>query len=305
MMFRRLLAATLLLLSTLAACESTKHTPSEPPIARGQVPPYATVATAYNARVARLERLAAAGDVRVHYKDDKGKPLSDQVESNVQLALPASVAVRLDKVGQAIFYLGSNDTRYWWFDLTDEKTALVGSHDKATPESVAAFGLPVHPLDLLEIFAIKPIPAAESEQAAHAALAWSKDGRLLGLTLPGRWQGSRRFWLDPKTYDPLHVELLDNSGRVGASAVLSRYEQVEVIGDARVHPRMATDFQIDLPTQQAKVALRLSGLKNPGEAQKPKLFDLDFLLKYYKIQKTIDIDQHQPGRRAALDGSSK
>src|SRR5262249_8425040 len=101
------------------------------------------------------------------------------------------------------------------------------------------------------------------------------------------------------------VELLDRSGGVAASAVLSRYEQVEVIGDARVHPRMATDFQIDLPVEQAKVALRLSGLKNPGESQKARLFDLDFLLKYYKIHKTIDIDQHQPGRQAALDGSPK
>src|SRR4051812_43924162 len=220
MMTKRLLAAALLLLTTITACEHTRPTPTEPPILRGPVPPYATVATAYNARVTRLERIAAAGDVRVHYKNDSGNPLSEQCESNVQLALPANVAIRLDKVGQAIFYLGSNETRYWWFDLTNEKSALVGSHDKPTPESVAAFGLPVHPLDLLEVFAIKPVPAPDSEQATHASLAWSRDARSLGITLPGRWQGQRRFWLDPNTYDPIRVELLDRSGHIAASAVL-------------------------------------------------------------------------------------
>jgi hypothetical protein len=305
MMTRRLLATAFLLLLFLASCESTKPKTGEAPIVRGPVPAYAAVANAYNARVTRLEKVAAGASVVVDYKDDKGKPSSGQLESNVQLALPASVGVRLDKVSQPIFYLGSNDSRYWWFELSDEKTALLGSHDKATPESVAAFGLPVHPLDLLEIFAIKPIPHPDSEQATHAALAWSKDGRLLGLTLPGRWQGQRRLWLDPDSYDPVRVELLDRSGRTAASALLSRYEPVEVIGNTRVHPRMATDFQIDLPAQQAHVALRLSGLKNPGEAQKPGLFDLDFLLKYYKIQKVIDIDQQRPGRQAAIDGNTK
>jgi hypothetical protein len=268
-------------------------------IVRGAAPSYATVATAYNARVVRLEKLACPASVVVHYKDGKGNPLSEQVEANVQVALPASVAVRLDKVGQTVFYLGSNDTRYWWFDLTDEKTALVGLHEKATPEAVASFGLPVHPLDLLEVFAIKPIPPAGTEQATHAALAWSKDGHYLGLTLPGRWGGQRRFWLDPESFDPVRVELLDKNGVFAVSAALSRYLKVDVNGDTTVHPRMASDFQVDLPRQQATVSLRLAGPQNPGEAQKAKLFDVDALIKYYRIQKVYDIDvpkaPHQSG----------
>jgi hypothetical protein len=283
----------------LGGCCHNQKKDGEGVIVRGALPAYASVAEKYNARVVRLERLACPADLVVKYKDDKGKPLRDEVTANVQIALPASVVVRVDKVGQTVFYLGSNDTRYWWFDLTDEKTALVGLHEKATPEAVTSFGLPVHPLDLLEVFAIKPIPGAGTEQATHAVLAWSKDGHYLGLTLPGRWGGLRRFWLDPDSFDPVRVELLDKNGVVAVSAALSRYLMVDVDGDTTVHPRMASDFQVDLPRQQATFSLRLAAPQNPGEAQKAKLFDVDALLKYYRIQKVYDIDAPKAARQGS------
>jgi hypothetical protein len=303
MKMMRCLAAAAVLVGALVGCDRTKEKKEEV-VVRGPVPAYAQVAGAYNARVVRLERLACPVGVVVHAKDDRGNPLREQVEGNLQLALPANVALRLDKVGQTVFYLGSNETKYWWFDLTGDKSALVGSHAKATPEAVASFGLPVHPLDLLEVLAIKPIPADGSEQATHATLAWSKNGKYLGLTLPGRWGGQRRFWLDPKTYDPVRVELIDKSGGVAVAGALSRYAPVEVAGDATVHPLMATQFDVELPTQQATAVLTLVRPENPGDAQRPKLFDLDGLLKYYRIQKVVDIDQ-QVRRQAALDEGSR
>src|ERR1051325_11360447 len=294
--------AAVLCVGGLAGCDRSGVRNDQGAVPRGATPPYGDVAAAYNARVNRLERLACPADVSVHYEDDKGNPLKEHVDANVQAALPASVAIRLDKVGQTVFCLGSNEKKYWWFDLTGDKSALIGSHERATPEAVGSFGLPVHPLDLLELLAIKPIPEAGAEQATHAVLAWSKDGRLLGLTLPGRWSGQRRFWLDPKTYEPARVELLDRRGALLADAALSRYAEVEVAGDARVHPRIATDFQVDLPLQRATVSLRLAGPKNPGSAQRPQLFDLDGLLKYYRISKVVDVDQPRREHAAADEG---
>jgi hypothetical protein len=279
--------------ASLQGCNSTRHTGEQAPIARGAVPAYADVAAAYNARVQRLERLSSSIGVVVRAKNAEGNPLREQVEGNLQVALPANVAMRLDKV-ETLFYLGSNDTKYWWFDLTGDKTALVGRHDRATPETVASFGLPVHPLDLLEVLAVKPIPNAGGNDATHAQLAWSNDGHWLMLTLPGRWSGQRRFTLDPKTCDPSRIELLDRAGRTVVSAILSKYAEVEVSGDARVHPRMPTQVEVELPTQDATAVLLIPHPVNPGDAQRPKLFALDALLQLYRITKITDIDNPPP-----------
>jgi hypothetical protein len=298
-------AASLIILAVLTAgCESTQKHGGNAPIAHGPTPPYATVAAAYNARVNRLERIACPGAIIFQGHNDKGEAIHEQLECNLQIALPASVALRMDKVSQTVFYLGSNPTHYWWFDLTGEKTGLFGKHDSATLERVSAFGLPVHPLDFLEVLAISPIPGPDSEQATHAKLVWSGDGRSLGLTLPGRWAGQRRFWLDPNTYEPSRVDLLDKAGKVVLTAQLSRFVEVEVSGDARVHPRMPSQLDVDVPSQNASAVITLPHPKNPGEAQKPKLFDLSALLQYYRIQKTIDLDQQRPAQqRAAANGN--
>ncbi len=103
----------------------------------------------------------------------------------------------------------------------------------------------------------------------------------------------------------MRVELLDRRGALLASAVLSRYTNVEVAGNARVHPRIATDYQVDLPAQKAKVSLRLAGPANPGQAQRAKLFDLDALLKYCRIRKIIDIDQPREKHAAAGEDPTK
>jgi hypothetical protein len=305
---RCLAAAGVMCVGALFGCDHSKvkgEGPPVAPVARGPVPAYAQVAGVYNARVRRLERLACPVGVVVHGRDDRGNALREQVEGNLQLALPANVALRLDKVSQTVFYLGSNETKYWWFDLTGDKTALVGSHEKATPEAVASFGLPVHPLDLLEVLAIKPIPDPNAEQATHAMLVWSKDGKYLGLTLPGRWGGERRFWLDPQTFDPVRVELIDKAGVLAVAGALSKYAQVEVASDTTVHPWMATQFDVELPAQQATAVLTLVRPVNPGESQRAKLFDLDGLLKYYKIQKVVDIDQQTRRQAAATEDPAK
>jgi hypothetical protein len=293
----------LLLIAVLAftGCASTGSKGADAPVQRGPVPPYAQVAAAYNARVSRLERLACPVSVVVHTRNKEGNPLSEQVEGNLQMALPSSIALRLDKVGQTVFYLGSNQTTYWWFDLKDEKSALVGSHDKATPQAVADFGLPVHPLDLLECLAIEPLPDQPPRQAR---LAWTKDGHSLVLSMPGRWGGQRQLWLDPATYEPAKVVLMDKSGAIMASAKLAKYVDVDVSGDTRIHPRMASQFEVALPTQEATAVLTLVRPQNPGDAQRPKLFDVEALIKLYRIQKITDIDRPRDNQHAALNSGA-
>ncbi len=289
----------------LMACGCRRHERlDEPVIARGPVPSYGVVAAAYNARVQHLERLSGSVALNIKARNAEGEQITEQVEGNLQIALPSSVALRVDKVGQTVFYLGSNPQRYWWFDLTqDPKTAAVGSHALATPEAVTSFGIPVHPLDLIEVLAIRPLPEEkDAGKDGASALAWSKNGRLLGVTLRGRW-GQRRLWLDPETYEPVEIELLKDDGRVLVRCMLSGLRTIEVDNDANARPRVAQRFFIDLPLQDAQVVITLEAARNLGERMRMRVFDLETLLDYYKIQRVVNIDDRMKRDDGANPGA--
>ena len=281
--------ATLLL---LGGCAVGPREPAEPSgvIARGPVPAYAPIAAAYNARVGGLDRLRAAVSLVIRAPGTEGKQIREQVEGNLQLALPDRLALRIDKVSQTLFYLGSNEALYWWMDLTDRPTAMVGRHDAARPGAVAEFGLPVHPLDLLELLAVRPLPVAGD--ATEPALAWSADGRWVVVTSPARWNGVRRLYLDPLTYDPARVEIADGTGRVAVAADLSRYQTVDVREGPRgaSPPRVAGRFDIQIPGSEALAVLLVNDPQNPGSRQKAAAFDLPTLQRAYGIERVIDLD---------------
>jgi hypothetical protein len=203
------------------------------------------------------------------------------------------VALRIDKYSKTVFRLGSNEERYWWVDLSkDPKVAMVGAHSTATAEKVSAFGVPVHPLDLIEVLAIKPLPEPGTPEARQAAVAWSPDGRNLGVTLPGQW-GKRRFWLDPQTYAPAVIELLDGAGAVVARCTINGFQPVEVDGDTTVHPQIAKKLDLVLPLQNATVLIDIVEVRNPGERLRTQVFNLQAVLASDGVTKVIDIDQQQ------------
>jgi hypothetical protein len=255
------------------------------------VPAYAEVANAYNARVRRLERLQAGVSMIVRAPKENNELTKDQVQGNLSMMLPSSVALRLDAYSKTIFRLGSNEERYWWIDLTKHpKVAMVGAHSAATPERVSAFGLPVHPLDLIEVFAIKPLPEPGTPEAGKAELAWSPDGQQLGLTLPGRW-GKRRFWLDPKTYSPGKIELMDEGGQTVVLGTIDGFQQIAVEGDTTVHPYIPKKLELELPLQEATVLIETHDATNPGPRQRVQVFNLQTVLASDGVDKVVDIDR--------------
>jgi hypothetical protein len=294
-MIKRTLAAVLLCtLATLnVGCRSQQV--REPDkgsiIARGAVPTYEAVANGYNARVQNLDRVEALVALTVTAKNNKGERIKNQVEGNLKIMLPASVSLRVDKVGKPVFYLGSNDQQYWWVDLTaDPKVANVGQHAKATPDTVNEFGVPVHPMDLIEVMAIKPLPGAEEVDVARPLMAWSANGRALVLTLPGRW-GARRFSLHPDTFDPIRIELLDAAGNPVVSCVHTDFQPVDVVGNAEVHPRITKRIDLTLPQQEAAVTVAVYEPRNPGPQMRVQVFNLQAVLQNYNVQNVVDIDQ--------------
>lgn len=272
-------------LLALGGCTVTE-TPSPvatPSVPTGQPPSYETIRTAYNARVNGLDRLWTRAVVRVDGEDAAGKRLREQAEGHLQIQQPSNLSLSLGKVGKPFLHLGSDAELYWWFDSLDEgnEVGLVGRHELATPYKAGALGLPVHPLDLIELLGITELPEGSRR------VGWSKDRTRAVFTVPARW-GSRWVWVNPETYEPERIVLADRDLNTVAEAELTNYEIARITGDATRQPRVATRVVIRTPGFNGFARITMSEPKNrsiPGVA-----FNLDKLRARYKVEQLTDVD---------------
>ncbi len=252
--------------------------------APGMPPPsYAAISAAYNARVDGLDRLWARAVVRVEGEDAEGKRLREQAEGHLQIEQPNKLSLSMGKVGKPFLHLGSDDQNYWWFDALDEgnEIGLIGRHDLATPDKAAALGLPVHPLDLIELLGISPLPDDVR------TVGWSKDRTLAVFNVPARW-GARWVWVDPETFEPVRIALTDEAFNVVAEAELSHYEIARIDGDATRRPMVATRVVVRTPGFDGFARITMSEPKNRSI---PRVaFDLDRLRSRYNVDALTDVD---------------
>lgn len=276
-------ACVLVGVPTMAGCAQT---PPAPPTPTGPLPTVQDVIATYNARVERLEAIESPVELVIRATDAEGKETKEQGEGNLKMVRPRKIALRIDKVAQTFFWLGSNDEKYWWFDLRgDEKVALVGTHAMAKPEVAARFGLPVHPVDLLDLAGVAPLESGEK-----ASISWAKDGRHVVVEMPGRW-GVKRLTIEPKSGEASAVEILDAALNVVVSSRLEKYEAVKVRGDAAATARMATKLVARVPSAKASVELLIHSPVNNGAARiKDANFVYDELKRVLGAEKEIDLD---------------
>ena len=265
-------------LLALSACQSQPR-PGTPAV-RSEL---TTIVESYNTRVRDLARLRAPVTMIINSPKETGGRSKDQVEGNLQVMLPSSVALRIDKVGQALAYLGSNQQQYWWFDLGDEKRAYVGAHALGSMEKARRFGLPVHPLDLVELAGVTPLP-----NASLLTFSRGPSGEDV-VTVPGRW-ATRRLHLDPSTHEPARIEIINRDGRVAIASALSRYQPVEVDGNVFTKARIASTVEISIFDADVQASIAIVEPRNPGDKLRLKAFDLEAMLASYNIKNVIDMD---------------
>lgn len=230
-----------------------------------------------------LERVWARAVVQVDGADPAGKKVNEQGEGVLQVVPPDRLALSLGKLGDTLLYLGSNEEWYWWFDLLDSnrRLAVLGRHALVTPDKAAELGVPVHPLDLIELLAITPLPDDATVRG------WDAIGRVI-VEHPNRW-GSRRVWLDPTDWRPWRVELLDRNGQPLATAVLSDHARASVEGDALRSPWVAGRLEITAAGFDGEVRVSLFEPRN--QRIREIAFDLQRLADdVYKINEVIDLD---------------
>ena len=249
-----------------------------------QAPPsYQSVATAFNERVEGLDRFWARASVQVKGRDPDGNSYLEQGEGWLQLERPDRVSLSIGKLGDVFFELGSNETWYWWFDLTDDRVGFAGRVDLASPEKSARFGVPVHPHDLAQLLGITNLPIDDET----GSTTWSRDGKLLGVTTAGRW-GQRRLWLEPETLAPRRVELLNELGEPLVYATLFNDDFVDIEAMPTAKPRVASRVEIEVPELEAEIKLSLYGMKNKDIH--PAVFDLARLVKLRKVDTVYAVD---------------
>lgn len=266
----------------LGACADKPSNPDSTAIVKRltPAPSYEGIARAQSLRVADLDRLWARATIRLYTVDKDGDQHEDEADGHVQFIRDRKLYLAVKKLGETYFQLGSNDTLFWWIDLSDSdhKVALVGELAKATPTTAARFGLPVHPLDLIDVLCLLPFP-----DKPVSPPAWTPDGRFVAVTLPGRW-GQRRVFLDPESLLPRRVEAFDAAGALVLAASMSQDEPVKVRGLATTSASIATVIEIDIPRNTTRVKLSLHDPENRRDAISANAFDLKTLLDRYGVK---------------------
>lgn len=273
----------------------------------GPLPAVTAIVQAQNDRVKGLDSLWARVSLRVDGKLANAKLNKEEAEGYLQVVLPDKVAVIINKLGNTYFYLGSNAELYWWFDLTGDKRAYFGRHAQATPETVDRFGIPVHPLDLIELMAITPIDSGDAPLKLH----WSADGALLWYDVRARGS-TKRVLVDPKTLLPVMVELIDRTGKVVVRSELSKYIAFASRSVRGANPSIPSRCIIKVPRQDLTITINLNdpaGSLPNGRPINPVAFDFLELNKRYPVTSLIDLDKREGadagGSAPGVEGASQ
>jgi len=238
----------------------------------------------HNERVAPLDALWARVSVRAEGLDPRGDKFREQGEGHLQIVRPDRFSLTIGKFEETYFALGANGQQYWSIDLSqsERKLAMVGEQALATPEKLAALGLPIHPHEMIMLLGVLPIDAT-LETASH----WSPDGKNVGIEVPAEW-GSVAFWFDAKTTELARTQAFDSAGELVASAKLWRYKPVDGFEDPGVRSTAPGVVELRAVGFDGLVRMELSGPR--FKAIRPVVFRPENLVRIYRVHETIDLD---------------
>lgn len=221
----RVCCAVAVVLATLCvpACQT-------PPVGPERTPTYASLAETHNQRVQRLSNMYSRGVIELRWRDEDGRHF-EQGNIDLWIDLPRRTALRVEKVGNVFLWLGSDQDRFWLFDMLSDDTVLhTAQHDAALDDR--GMVLPIRPLALLDLVGLSELPDLSEDEPAvryHEQLdAWV-------VTAEGEG-GLMRLYLDRTSTYPVRAESLDDDGQAlyASTMPLRRYSSVPRPGTASV-----------------------------------------------------------------------
>lgn len=273
----------------LPACQLGGKTPDEPTVVRPDAPPsYAIAAAKYNEQVADLSRVFVSGAVvAIKFVDDQQQEHREQVEGTLQLVRPDRLALNIRKIGQPLFWLGCDSTRYWWFDLTAKPTyAAIGRHDLFRPALARRIGLSIQPLDLIQLLGVMPLPI---DDTTLGGTQWSRSGRLLGISTT-RDGSTLRIWVDPETYLTQSIELFGQQGQRVLLATHSEHSGVN-LRDKGLMPMLASRIIVEHEASGSVLDMTLPGATDGYKRISENAFVFERVGDSLKPERVLDLDQ--------------
>jgi hypothetical protein len=261
----------------------------------GPLPVYADLAARYNARVQGLDRLWSRTVITLNYENKEGKPASEQLEGHFNYRAPHGLILTFMKAGQLGGIMGCGtidrgDEGFWWIDLQDRRHALVGTLSGVPEARLEEFGVPVHPLDLIELMALTPLPAS----GEGLRLDRSPDSRFIIVASPGRRaETSRRVWIDPADARPARIELVRGE-RVVLWSEFAKFAPVEWRALPREGVRewrVPSDVTISLDEGRVRARMTLGEPESGGAKPKPEVFSLSTWLEGYGVREIERLDE--------------
>lgn len=283
---------------------------AQAPVPPGTGTSYTAAAAAFNRAAARMDRLWSRTRVELRWTDGDGKRHFEAGEGYLIYELPRRVAMSVGKVGQTGLWAGSNDEFYWLFDLQSEPPAAwYGRHERFGVRPPLDYPLPIAPQELPRLLGVTPLPIDPIVDAT-SLVSWMRDAdgtRVLDVLCPAAGVWMR---LDPGTWRPRRVALLDAAGEVVVQSRLALPQPMRIKGlSSDQWPRIESWVRIELAGHSGDapqdVTLELQGDILGGEARgriKGQLFDYDHLAdQRFKIAREhrVDLDQAQPREAGA------
>ncbi|MCX5658157.1 MAG: hypothetical protein NTW19_00345 [Planctomycetota bacterium] len=258
-----------------------------------ELPSYGTVVNGYNANAGRITRLWARAVAEMEWRQE-GKRRFEQGDGILAVVTPDRSAFSLGKLGNPLFWAGTNAKQYWLLDLREERLAYVGERrNPPKPPAGNKLPVPIYPPDLLRVLGIGAIDkppdilefGAEITRKPDPPVGWENG---LIIEPPG---SATRYVLDPKTFLPARIELVDAQGEPRLIARLSRFEPVKIAGQPPGGlPKIATRVEITLPETDGRMTLFLSDPSDGQERIDDDAFDLEKVKKTFRPRRVVDLD---------------
>lgn len=289
-----LILAVLLMPLALVACAGPGRADDDPYMppridAPDETPSYGEIVERYNANLEHLDRLWSRSVVSMRWRDEDDRRRYEQGEGHFIFMSPDRVAMTVGKLGDVMLWAGSDEQRYWIFDLRDAGVGHHGLHENAGRPCSRELPLPVQPRAVPHLLGLLPLEDVDGrdlpvEQIRGHHVVEPPETRL-------------RLMLHPRTALPVRVDMLDDAGEPMIVARLDRHEYVETEGVARLaSPRIATRATVHAVGEDAELSMSLSGLTDGRrfDTIDERVFDLEFLQERHQPAEVVDLDAACP-----------
>jgi len=250
------------------------------------LPTYDEIAKAHNARVARLGRVWSLATVSMTWTEESGRKRWEQGNGHLQYEAPMNTALSIGKLGETLFWVGTDDEQYWIIDLQKERRAYIGSHELLTRERVAELGLAVAPAQLPMLLGLRPLPVTFARGAPRPTVRAGSGGAVV-VSVPDDGR-TLAYTFDTRRLMPRQIRVLDSAGRVLLTSDLRDDDHVAIAGQDAFQPMMATLIDIRDEIDGASIKLTLSQMSD--RRINPVNFDLAKLVETLGVTEFIDLD---------------